>query len=371
MTLAIEELEKAHQEFYVPAFRIKVNEQDLLEKLFLEIVSVQVDNPLKGPDHFSFTINNAFNFENREFRTDPEKPIQFPLISDLFAFGNSVEILMGYGTAMQLMLRGKITAVQTSFPAGGLPQINVSGFDLSYCMGKGKNSDSWTNKTDSYVATQLANKNGLEPKVTDTKVQHPKIEQNQESDWQFLRKLADRNGYELSVFDKDLKFAPPANNKEAVISLEWGRGLLSFSPEINIAEQISKVEVRGWDVASKKEIVGTASIGEEPGRDPNRRSGAEMVKQVCKEQGELKVRIPVFSQQEAKRRAEAILKKRSELFVQGSGESIGLPEIKANTNIELTGMGKPFNKTYYVEQSTHTINASGYRTTFKVKDTTI
>jgi phage protein D len=57
--------------------------------------------------------------------------------------------------------------------------------------------------------------------------------------------------------------------------------------------------------------------------------------------------------------------------VQGSGESIGLPEIRANTLIELTGMGKPFNKKYYVEQSTHTISTSGYRTTFKIKDPTI
>ena len=153
--------------------------------------------------------------------------------------------------------------------------------------------------------------------------------------------------------------------------LEWGRGLLSFTPEFNIAEQITKVEVRGWDIASKKEIVGTATAGEEPGRDSGRRSGGEVLKQVCRDQGELKVRKPVFSQQEAKRAAEAILKKRSELFVQGSGESIGLPEIRANTLIELTGMGKPFNKKYYVEQCTHTISTAGYRTTFKIKDPTI
>jgi phage protein D len=348
-----------------------VNNQDLLRQLFLEIASVQVDNTLKGADRFSFTVNSAFNFEQRDFRLDP--PQAFPLISDLFAFGNAVEIRMGYqdGKELPLMLRGKITAVQTSFPASGLPQINVSGYDLSYCMTKGKKSRNWTSKTDSYVVSRVVREYGLTPRVKDTQVEQPKIEQSQESDWQFLEKLADRNGYEIHVFDQDLFFEPPANDKSAVLSLEWGKGLLSFTPEINIAEQISKVEVRGWDVKSKKEIVGTAVIGEEPGRDANRRSGAEVVKAVCRDQGELKIRVPVFSQQEANRRAETILKKRSELFVQGSGESIGLPEIRANTNIELLGMGKPFSKTYYVEQSTHTINTSGYRTTFKVKDTTI
>lgn len=369
MTLSLVQLEQAHLNFYVPSYRIIVNGNDLLRKLFLEITTVQVDNTLKGADRFSFTVNSAFNFENREFRLSKE----FPLISDLFAFGNAVEISMGYqdNQELPLMLRGKITAVQTSFPAGGLPQITVSGYDLTYCMTKGKKSRNWSDKTDSYIVSQIAQEYGLTPKVEDTKVQHPKTEQSQESDSQFLEKLAERNGYELYAFDRDLIFKPPANKEEAVASLEWGRGLLSFTPEINIAEQITKVEVRGWNVATKKEIVGTATVGEEPGRDAGRRSGGEVLKQVCREQGELKVRVPVFSQQEAKRRAEAILKKRSELFVQGSGESIGLPEIRANTNLELTGLGKPFNKTYYVEQSTHTISTSGYRTTFKVKDTTI
>lgn len=363
MTLTLVQLEQAHLGLYVPAYKILVNNLDLLKQEFMEIASVQVDNTLKGADRFSFTVNSTFDFEAREF----------PHLMDTFAFGNSVEISLGYqdGKKLPLMLRGKVTAVQTSFPASGLPQINVSGYDLSYCMTKGKKSRNWTNKTDSYVVSQLAREYGLTPDVKDTKVEHPKIEQSQESDMQFLEKLADRNGYELYAFDQKLLFQPPANDQKAVVSLEWGKGLLSFSPEINISEQISKVEVRGWDVKSKKEIVGIAKQGEEPGRDAGRRSGAEIVKAVCRDQGELKVRVPVFSQQEAKRRAEAILKKRSELFVQGSGESIGLPEIRANTNIELKGLGHPFNKTYYVEQTTHTINTSGYRTTFKVKDTTI
>jgi phage protein D len=146
---------------------------------------------------------------------------------------------------------------------------------------------------------------------------------------------------------------------------------VSFTPEINISEQISRVEVRGWDVTAKKEIIGVAQQGDEPGRDPGRRSGAEFVKKICKDAGELKVRIPAFTQQEVDRKAKALLKRRAELFVKGNGESIGLPEILPDTNIELRGLGKLFSKTYYVEQSTHTISSSGYRTTFKVKDTTI
>lgn len=364
MTKTITELEAQHRNFYAPAFQIKVDGVDLLSDLFMEIASVEVDNTLQGADRFSFTVNSSFNVQYREFDH----------LEDVFGFGNVVDISMGYQDVRSLtpMLRGIITSVQTSFPAGGLPQITVSGYDMTYPMTKGKGSRNWERKKDSEVAALVADEYGLGTEhVRDTGVQHAKVEQNQESDFQFLERLARRNGYEVYGQGRDLCFRPPAQDSAANIVLEWGKGLVSFSPEINIAEQVSKVEVRGWDVNAKKEFVGVATRGDELGRDPDRRSGAEYIKKVCREKAELKVRVPVRSKQEAERRAEAILKERSEMLVQGSGESVGVPEILADTNIELRGLGRLFSKTYYVEQSTHTINTSGYRTTFKVKDTTI
>jgi len=368
MTQSFTDLERGHADFYVPAYRIVVNEQDLLTDLHMEISSVQVDNTLKGADRFSFTVNGGYNFQTREFRARERA-----LISDVFAFGNSVKIYMGYKspTPPPLMLWGKVTSLQTSFPAAGFPQITVSGYDLSYCMtvGRGKEPLNWPNKTDSEVVFDVALSYGLRPVVEDTQVRHPMTVKGQESDMQFLERLADRNGYELYTVEDVIYFRPPAHAGDPVISLEWGAGLVSFSPEFNISEQVSKVEVRGWDVNTKQEIVGTAERGDERGQEPGRQSGAELLTSVCRDKTELKVREPVFSRQEADRRAEAILKRRSEMFVQGSGESIGLPEIRPDRNIELKGLGKPFNKQrYYVEQSTHTINNSGYKTTFKVKE---
>jgi phage protein D len=363
MTETIKELEKKHENFYVPAYQILVDGKNLLTQLYMEISSVQIDNTLKGGDRFSFTVNSGFDFENREFAH----------LTDVFGFGKSVVIYLGYKDSgkLPLMIRGVITALQTSFPAGGLPQINVSGYDLTYCMTKGKASRSWANKKDSEVVSDVAKLYGLNPVVEDTQVVHPKTEKSQQSDMEFLEKLAVRNKYKLYAFDTDLFFRkPPKKKDKAVVSLEWGKGLVSFSPEINIAEQVSKVEVRGWDVNAKKEIVGTAGPGEELERDSGGQSGAELLKSVCPGMGALKIRIPITSQQDAKRRAEALLNEHAVKFMQGSGESIGLPEIRADKYIELLGLGKLFSSTYYVAQSTHTINSSGYKTTFKVEDPT-
>jgi len=373
MTQTFIELEHTHNNLYVPAFELKVKNTDVVQKLFMEIASIQVDNPLTGAAHFTFTVNSTFDLEKREFAH----------LSDLFAFGSPVEIRMGYkgsknNPELPLMLKGFVTSVSTSFPASGLPQITVGGFDLSYCMTKGKDSRFWSDTKDSDAVAEVANEYGLTAEVEDTRVKHPTIQKSTESDQQFLEKLAERNGFELFTFDQTLYFQRPASVRktgpkgEPVVTLEWGKGLLSFTPEINISEQVTSVEVRGWNVATKAEIVGRAGKGKEPRRDGSRRSGAEALQTCCGDkEAPLRIRVPVFSQQEANQWAEAILKKRSEMFVQGSGESIGLPELKAHENIELLGLGREFSKTYYVEQTTHTINTSGYRTTFKIKDTTI
>ena len=359
----ITQLEQTHHKLYAPNFRVEVGEiKDLLVQKQLEVVSVQVDQTLEGADQFSFVINNGFDIENREL---------LPLL-DLFKFGSAAKIFMGYSdmSDLELMISGPVTSISTSFPASGLPQITVSGFDHSYCMLKGKRSDSWDKKTNSQVVSLVARRNNLSVSAEDSKVRHPKIVQHQESEYQLLERLAERNGFELYVRDKTLHFAPPANAESGVIVLEWGAGLLSFTPELNINEQLTEVNVVGWNVDQKKEIVGTAKVGDEVGRDRGRKSGGEYLRGICKEATSLRIRLPVYSQQQANAWARAILKRRSEGFVKGSGESIGLPELKPDKNIEMRGLGALFSKPYYIEQCTHTISTAGYTTSFQVKEST-
>ena len=370
MATTIEQIEKARNNFYVPACNVKVSGQSVVEELYLELTSVHVDNTLEGADRFSFVINNGFDVAKREFLT--AKGETLPRFLKL---GSPVEIRMGYGdrSNLDLMLTGIVTELQTSFPSSGLPQLTVSGFDYSYCLTKGTGSNTWPKKKDSDAVRDIAREHNLVPKVEDTKAVHPTIVRSQESAERFVEKLARRNGFEFFVSDKkELFFRKPANDKTGVIKLEWGRGLLTFSPEIKLSDQVTEVEVHGWNIQTKKPIVGRARGGDEPGRDPKRASGAEYLEKVCKkQQATLRVREPVFSQQEADQRARAILKRRAQGFVGGRGESLGIPELRPNINITLGGLGEFFNTTFYVTHTTHTVDSSGYRTSFEVGDTTI
>ncbi len=354
-------LEKKYRNFYAPAFEVKVEGENLLQK-GVEVVSVSVDNTLDGADTFTFTVNNAYNAILRELMW----------IDQLLVPGKKTEIKMGYTDKLESMLVGLITSFRTSFPAGGQPTIEVSGYDLSHYMMKGKHSPPWPpDIKDSEIAQRIASKYGLGSVIEDTKVKHPTVKQNQESDFEFLRRLAKKNYFEFFVFGKTLYFRAPANDESPVLTLEWGKNLVSFSPELNFTEQISGVEVRGWDAKAKKEIIGKAKSGDEQGRDSGRRSGSDLAQGVYKEKVVEYVRFPVYSQDEADNLAKAILNKYAEGLVKGSGETIGIPEFLAGKNIKLEGLGKKFSKTYYVERTNHSISGSGYKTTFNVKENTI
>jgi phage protein D len=361
-------LSERYAHFYVPAFAVKVAGADVLRDHAIAVTQAEVDLPLGAAGRFSFTVPNAFDPESREF----ESPDKTKLL-EMLSFGAPVTIAMGYGDASSLpvLITGMITEVTTSFNDGGGAEMTVSGYDKAFALTGGKYTRAWTKARDSQAIVDIAGFNGLDPDVTRTEEELSQIEQNQESDLEFVKKLAERNGCEFYVTGTKLHFGPPQNKGDGVAELEWGRGLLSFKPEGNLAGQVSSIEVHGWDPKAKAEIVGIAKHGDEPGRDARAESAGDQLSKVLRQQPVLTLRQPVFSQADATSRAKALLKAKAEQFLKGEGETIGLPELLPDRNITLKGLGERFSKTYYMEQTVHRFDAGGYRTRFKVKETTL
>jgi phage protein D len=361
-------LARGYGDFYAPAYAVRLGRADLMRDLLVAISQVEVEMVLGTASRFSFTVSNCYSHKLHAFKTGSGADLL-----GLLTFGAEIEVCMGYGDARStpLAVSGMITEISTNFPDGGSPELAVSGYDHGWALTMGKNSRTWSKTRDSDAAHEIASFNNLQATIETTKEKHAQIEQNQESDWEFLKKLADRNHFELFVDEhRRLHFAAPNDKATAVVRLVYGEGLLSFKPEANLAGQISRVEVYGWDTKTKKTIIGRASAGEESGlsgksagqrldsfvRDPTKRPT-------------LRLRQPVFTQAEADKRAKAALNEKAKQFLTGEGEAIGLPELRPDRNVELANLGVPFSKTYYIQQATHKIDAGGYRTRFKVKET--
>lgn len=364
-------LETQKDYFYVPTYSVKIAGKDLLRKLFLSISSVEVDLKQKAAGRFSFTVQNSFDWESSQFLAHRED--ETVNLMELFAFGAPVEIDFGYGDHSKLtsMLQGIVTEISTNFSEGNAPELTISGYDGLYPLTSEKNTQNWENVRDSDVVSDIAEKNGLSAIVVQTDPVKPRIDQNQESDMAFLEKLAERNKVIFYMNGDTLYFGPRNNDRSSVLELSWGKDLLSFSPEVNLARQITSVEVYGRSAEKGEFIVGKASRGDESGRDNGRKSGADQITKALGSEKVMRVRAAVHTKAEADKRARAILEERAEQFVKGSGESIGIPEIVPDINIALTGLGNVFSKTYYVSECTHKIDGNGYRSTFKVEETSV
>jgi uncharacterized protein len=357
-----------HGAFYVPAFAVRVDGVDLTRTLAIGVNHIDVGLALNVPGRFSFSVVNAYDVGEHTFLSGLGRPVL-----DVLKFGASVEIAAGYGdhTSLPVLISGIVTEITTGFAEGASPELTVSGYDHLFPLTLGKRSDSWSKVADSDVVHKIARNHHLNADIESTE-QRPQVEQNQESDFDLLVKLAKAHHFQFFVDPKKkLRFGRPRDTATAVASLAWGRGLFSFKPECNLATQVSGVEVYGWNADKKKAFIGKALAGEESGRDPRRKSGGDRVKAITSRDVILQVRQPVFSEAEAKRRAQAILSEHAKKFLTGEAESIGLPELLPDKNVDLGNLGRDFSKTYYIEQATHKVDTSGYRTRLKVKEPSI
>lgn len=361
-------LANRYSDFYAPAFSIRIGGRDLVRDSFVGVSQVEVDLQLGAASRFSFTIVDSYNHKLRSFRTGRGSELLPQL-----AFGSEVEVALGYGDAKStpVAMRGLITEISTNFPDAGAPELTVSGYDHGFPLTIGKSSRSYERSKDSDAVANVASFHNLKTAIEPTTERHPQIEQNQETDWEFLKKLAERNHYELYVDEqKTLHFAKPNNRATAVVRLVYGEGLLSFKPEANLAGQVSRVEVYGWNSRTGEVIRGVATGGQESGLQGQ--SAGQLLDGFVRDpdkQPTLRLRQPVFSQSEANQRAQAALNERAQKFLTGEGECIGLPEIRPDRSVHLDRLGDPFSKAYYLQQATHKIDGSGYRTRFKVKET--
>jgi phage protein D len=350
--------------FYVPAFAVRVGGLDLVSGAGMAISQVEVDLTLGKAARFTFTVPNTFDIEQHEFRT-----AQGSSVFRTLQFGAPVQIAMGYGDRRAPMMHGTIQEISTSFSEGSSPELVISGFDSVFKMTVGKKSHSFGKSKDSDAVRTIASKHNLDIDIEPTKDIHPQLEQHQESDFEFIKKLAERNHYEVYIDeDQRLHFGPPKDKGDGLLTLKWGESLLSFKPEANLAKQVSSVEVHAFDVERKHFIKGVAKQGEESGRDAARQSAGDRLPSIVHDAPPLSLRLPVSSQAEANSRAKAALNKQAKEFLKGDGETIGIPELRPDTKVTLQNLGAVFSKTYYVEQAIHRIDSGGYRTRFKVKE---
>jgi len=358
-------------DYYAPDFLVEIEGREIDPASKGDVLEVKVTMDLENLTSCELTINNwddrAFFFKYSDTKT--------------FDIGNRVHVSMGYADSLKSMLRGQISAISPRFPESGPPTINVTVLDgmLKLRDRQPANDDvkRWENSADWQVAQVIATRNGLRAQVTQEGETHAEIIQKNQDDATFLMERAKRIDFDCYVQtdpetgEDVLFFTKPTDGRDAkpvrVYRLVWGESLINFSPTLTLSRQVESVTVRGWNPRTKSTITYTATASDLPGASNGGTSGPAAAANSMPGKTQTVIDAPVASEEEAKKLAISLLAERAYEFITGSGKVIGLPDLRPGDNLELMGLGKRFEGTYYVKKVEHALGSSGYMTTFDVR----
>lgn len=349
-TFTYDDLAKKYKEFFAPGYLITVDGTKISDNI--AISTLRVETSIDGTaDSFAFRVTNAYDVTKSDFQW----------LSD-FTLGKPIDISLGYVDKFTPVFTGFITSVVVDFPEDGAPGIIVRGMDLSFLMMKGTKSRSWNKKKYSDIVQEIAKTYGAQVHVDATTTEYPTISQSQINDYHFIQNMANLVNYDFFVVGKHLYFRKPLTEMTPVMTLEMGKTLRSLSIDMNLAEQITGVKVRAWDNKELKVIEGESAAITKLGG--NSKTG----KDILAAKGDFleHVYTNVTSVEEAKTYATALLGRHAMKLVSGTGECIGIPEIRAGRYIKLDGVGQKFNHPYYITGATHLMNDEGYTTRFQL-----
>jgi phage protein D/phage baseplate assembly protein gpV len=344
------------------AIKVEVDGQPLDGAAETALLRVVVDDHLHLPDTFELTFQETADMTVAD--------------AARLRVGSAVKVstsAMGDATP-SLLISGEVTALEGVYREGKAPLLVARGYDHAHRLSRGRGSATFQNVKYSDVARTIASQVGLGAgTIDDSGRVHEHVGQTGQTDWEFLRGLAREVGFEVAVVEGKLEFRRPQEAAEAPpggdfsstdpLQLVFGQDLLEFRPRVTSSGQVSRVEVRGWDPATKQAIVGTAPAGT---------SAVQLADGPASLAGRFGSPVLVVesgypSQAEADRAAQALAEQVGSAFAEATGIARGNPRLKAGAAVSVSHVAATFAGRYTITHTRHTYDQQdGYRTHFIV-----
>jgi hypothetical protein len=372
---------------YAPGFTVLVDGEPLPTPMRASITSLRYQDGLEGADRVELTLAN--------------QGLQW-LNHSLLQVDRGLELRIGYAPdPFERVFVGEITGITPTFPSGGMPTVTVVAQDFLQRLTIGSRDRAFALSLpcigkfplpDPVIAELVGFTNLLVPAVDPvgaalsfltllvTYAIDPleakksiRIQQGQ-NDFEFLSAMAKENGWEMFI---DHTKDPPGYRLQFLflmpdlpsVTLRYGQTLIEFTPRLTTVGQVAGIAARIWIAAIKTEFVIVLSWDYDraafdlqiyPGLgNMDALLGSDKAKGV--------LRVDAVGPATVPKKLLGELLPRLNNRLTGSGSTIGDPAIKAGRVIQLDGLGDQFGGLYRITSATHTIDGSGYRTSFEVR----
>jgi phage protein D len=349
---------------------IRVDGQEQ-EPLYEDLIAVEVSERVREPSSFALQVG-IFKKDNGGWTRLDETSAA----SGGFTPWQPISIAVSFDDNPDVLIDGLVAGVSPRFPSvEGESYLLVWGYDKSYAMNLEEKVVAWPDKKYSDIATELFQAYGLDPTVTDTQVLQEKDKDlliQRGTDWQFLKQLAKRVGFDVSVRANKGFFRPPdlSQAPQKDLAVHFGplvTNVVWFEPRV-VGDMPSKITMARVNAVEKK--IEKVEVTQSPLRalgaraTDDLRQGANVpVSPVV-----IAPADPLVSEQAMEALATGI-RRSQDWVVTGEGEIDGNVygrALRADGVVLIKGAGNTFSGRYYVTEVTHRITPESYTQHFKV-----
>lgn len=382
---------------YVPDYRLELDDSPIPADLRGAITAVSHTSALEGAHRVEVSIANQYLRWTDDALLDPGVPLRLSL---------------GYQPdGFEQMFVGEIVSQQATFPSDGMPTLTIAAQDRSERLRESVRSRWFAIPfaffkngpiPDPVIAATISAENGLVPVIDPVGAALSVIlygasllasvgddaqvlvrRQEGESDLDFLKKVAAENGWEMFIDHtgplggRKLRFMSPLDELDPIRTYGYGSSLIEWSPRLTTVGVIASVTAflrvpsiktvfeitvgYDWDRASLDITIRPVVLGELP-PPPDEESDEPDVPD--ERRLVLEENLGLVS---APRRILGELIPSLNSRLTGSGSVVGDPALVAGRVVQLEGLGREFSGRYRIATATHTIDSSGYRTSFEAR----
>lgn len=370
-----------------------------------DIVSSVVTLPASGTAVIDIVLNNQ-----RNDKANPNRPAapswRYNALGEV-SFGKVFRVDYRYGQEPWTpMILARITGVDFNFPSAAGAQVTLKGEDFSSLLKVKPPTPTDANKADSgkyddkhedeIVKAELqAAAPDLKFRLPDpgTRFSKPILitRPTDKSRLEFIKEIAERMDFEAFVaFDDDgpikqagaversvsFHFEPARSDRnDRIVTLVWGRDIIDFKPAFSVWDIPTEATALGPKPRERGKVDKPVTYKDDRKalfKDLHTAPGGKPPIDAVKARNEffnarpavnpINIKVEKLDDERAKRAALAAMRKGIRAFLTADISTLGLTTIRPGIHVDLKGFYAPFDGIWYVTQTVHTLNASGYVT---------
>jgi phage protein D len=270
------------------------------------------------------------------------------------------EVEVETGSSGRKLFKGVITGMRHGKKRGH-ETLTVTAMDPLVKAGASRRTKTYEEMTHSQIAEEVIGLAGLEVgQVDSTEETFPYTFQRNESDLEFLKRLASKNNFLVMCREGKVDFCKPQYQGESTEIEDTRVEHLDYS--MNAANIPPSLTTTGWDYVATEKVEGSAESGDLVTIGSGQ-PATEVASQIWSGDPSFITDMQVRTQGDAKSVASAELNRMARSFLRGTATVDGNSDVFAGSKIRFKGYRQGFNAEVYVVSTKHVFEfKKGYST---------